>query len=306
MTLLRSLVPALVVTALKVGATAGPSPSARAPRAAPVDHAAAAEVARIRSHFDSALVELAARDVVGLPAAQREQRAALTATLRAYRDRGVFPHNYDFPGRAVPYFTDRKTGTLCAVAHLLASSGRRDIVERVTRADNNVLVPQLAADTAFSHWLDANGLTLDEAARIQVPYAYSPTPSQTARNVAFGAVAVFAVGTSAVTTIWNAVGNRDGRHTTLNALGLASGIVTAGLGSYLLTKPGIPRQDAAVGAALGAASIALAARGIGRHHGIVLAEKRETERRRAIGEATISPIVMAGTAGGGIAVSLRF
>src|SRR5213075_961843 len=107
---------------------------------------------------------------------QLARRAAAISTLRGYRNRGVFPHNYDFPGQAVPYFVDRKTGTLCAVAHLLASTGHRDIVDRVSKTDNNILVPQLAGDSAFSAWLSDNGLTLEEAAHIQVPYA-QPTSS---------------------------------------------------------------------------------------------------------------------------------
>src|SRR5215212_9827940 len=130
----------------------------------------AAEVHRIRLHFDSVLVELEGRGAPGLTASQQRHRAALTTTLQGYRDRGVFPHNYDFAGRAVPYFVDRKTGTLCAVGFLLASSGRRDIVDRVASVDNNVYVPQLARDTAFTAWLTENGITLAEAARIQVPY----------------------------------------------------------------------------------------------------------------------------------------
>ena len=137
----------------------------------------AAEVARIRAHFDSVLTELPARELTALTPAKRGRRVAALTTLRAYRTRGDFPHNYDFPGQAVPYFVDRGTGTLCAVAHLLATSGRRDIVDRVARTDNNVWVAALAGDTAFTHWLDANGLTLAEAARIQVPYMESdPAP----------------------------------------------------------------------------------------------------------------------------------
>lgn len=77
---------------------------------------------------------------------------------------------YVFPGRAVPYFVDRKTGVLCAVAHLLESTGRRDVVDRVAALDNNIWVAQLAGDTAFRRWLDTHSLTSTEAARIQVPY----------------------------------------------------------------------------------------------------------------------------------------
>jgi hypothetical protein len=148
---------------------------AAASPATPRTGAERAEVQRIRVHFDSVLAELPGRDLSGLTPVQRRKRAVLVTTLQAYRDRGVFPHNYDFPGRAVPYFVDRRTGTLCAVAHLLESTGRRDIVDRVARSDNNVWVPQLARDTAFTAWLDANGLTLAEAARIQVPYV-APAP----------------------------------------------------------------------------------------------------------------------------------
>jgi hypothetical protein len=129
---------------------------------------AASEVRRIRAHFDSVLAELGQRDLGELSAAQRATRASLLAELRGYRDRGEFPHNYDFPGRLIPYFVDRKTGAMCAVANLLAVSGRRDIVDRVAHANNNVWVDELVGDTAFTHWLDASGLTLREAARIQM------------------------------------------------------------------------------------------------------------------------------------------
>jgi hypothetical protein len=69
------------------------------------------------------LRELPGREPAALGSAPRARRRALLDTLRAYRDRGDFPHNYDFPGRAVPYFVDRGTSTLCAVAYLLAASG---------------------------------------------------------------------------------------------------------------------------------------------------------------------------------------
>ena len=61
-----------------------------------------AEIRRIRAHFDSVLIELDARDVARLSPDQKHRRAQLVATLAAYRDRGVFPHNYDFPDRAMP------------------------------------------------------------------------------------------------------------------------------------------------------------------------------------------------------------
>ncbi|HTE43613.1 MAG TPA: hypothetical protein VK636_00105, partial [Gemmatimonadaceae bacterium] len=131
-------------------------------------HAGDPLVEKNQMHFDSVLTELSGRDIGALTATQRSNRGTLVRELAAYSRRGVFPHNYDFPGRAVPYFVDRKTGTLCAVGNLLAFTGRRDVVDRVARANNNVWVDQLSADTAFAAWLDANGLTLHEAARIQL------------------------------------------------------------------------------------------------------------------------------------------
>ncbi len=68
-----------------------------------------AEIARIHAHFDSVLVELGQRDVSMLSAAQREARLSLKRTLQAYRDRSVFPHNYDFAA-PTPYFVTARPG----------------------------------------------------------------------------------------------------------------------------------------------------------------------------------------------------
>src|SRR5262249_3275472 len=106
------------------------------------------EIARIRAHLDSVLAELSAARPAGLTTEQAARRAALLAELRAYRDRGAFPHNYDFPGQLVPYFVDRKTGTPCAVADLMTFSGRRDVVDRVARTTNNARVADLRRDGA--------------------------------------------------------------------------------------------------------------------------------------------------------------
>ncbi len=263
------------------------------------------EVPRIRAHFDSVLVELAARDVGALSSAQREHRAALVATLAAYRDRGAFPHNYDFPGQAVPYFVDPRTGVLCAVAHLLESTGRRDIVDRVSRGDNNVWVPQLATDTAFTAWLDTNGITLSEAARIQVPYIQPVSKAEEARNVAFLSVAPFAIGGAAVTSLMNAFGNADGHRTTVSKVGLVSGIVTTGMGIALLGKRDVAPIVGASAVAIGGTSIALSTRSIRRN--ATIASERDAARARAVAAASLAPTVNAnGETGARVAVSIRF
>ena len=269
--------------------------------------AEATEVRRIRTHFDSVLADLSARDVRALTDGQRARRATVISTLRAYRDRGVFPRNYDFPGQAVPYFVDRKTGTQCAVAHLLASTGRRDIVDRVSRANNNVWVPELAADTAFSAWLADNGLTLNEAAYIQVPYAQPMSDAEVARDVAFIVAAPFALAGSAITSAWNLAGNADGHRGWVNGVGIASGLTTILVGARLALSnvSDNPARLGATAAAIGTMSVALSVRGLRRHHAVVDAEREAG--RRAIAQTTISPIVTVGNhPTTGVGVSLRF
>jgi hypothetical protein len=271
---------------------------------APESGARAVEVRRIRAHFDSVLAELEARDVAALGAAQRDNRRLLLATLRAYRDRGVFPHNYDFPGEAVPYFVDRGTGTLCAVGHLLASTGRRDIVDRVARADNNVWVPQLAGDTAFAAWLGANGLTLAEAARIQIPYERPTRVVATNRTHTPVALPV-AMGASALAGAWNAFANANGHSRIANAIGFGSGLAAIGLGASQMGSQTVPRAMSVTTAAIGGLSVALSARSLHRHN-VIAAAEREAPRKSKVADATISPIIPVGGSGAGVSVSLRF
>ena len=265
------------------------------------------EVRRIRAHFDSVLAELPARDVSGLTAAQRARRSALLATLRAYRDRGEFPHNYDFPGEAVPYFVDRETGVLCAVAHLLATSGRRDIVDRVARADNNVWVPALAGDTAFTTWLDASGLTLAEAARIQVPYV-SPEPTPvtaiTGRNQGYAAASLLAIGGAVTTSIANARTNAVGAGSMRNFLGVTAGAAALGLGAASLRAEGASPVLGVANVAAGAASLWISTRGIVRHRRLAAAREREASLAR---RAVVTPVIPVGKEGGaGVSVTVPF
>lgn len=299
MTLIR-LIASAAVAATTVAVVSGFRP--------PTQRSAdATEIRRIRIHFDSVLADLSARDVRGLTDSQLARRATAISTLRAYRDRGVFPHNYDFPGQAVPYFVDRKTGTLCAVAHLLASTGYRDIVDRVSRTDNNILVPQLAGDSAFSAWLTDNGLTLAEAAHIQVPYAQPMSQAEVVRDIAFVAVSPFAFAGSAITSIANLTGNSDGHRRWVNAVGIVSGVTTILVGGRLALSNATdnPAQLGGAIAAVGATSLALSVRGVHRRHNFVEAQREAS--RRAIAQATMAPIVTMGShPSAGVGVALKF
>jgi hypothetical protein len=130
---------------------------------------ARSEVARLRAHFDSVDTELRTRDVSHLSAEQRANRVKLIGWLKEYRDAGVFPINDRFADRAVPFFRDTK-GTLCAMAYLVDRSGGSDIVDHIAKTRNNAYIRELTDDRKLVAWLDASGLSVAEAARIQPAY----------------------------------------------------------------------------------------------------------------------------------------
>ena len=95
-------------------------------------------------------------------------RARVLAALREYRTRGDFGHNHDFPDARVPHFVDHDDRP-CAVAALLRATGEEELVAAVAAANNQAWIVDLSQDERFSLWLERNGLSLWEAARIQVP-----------------------------------------------------------------------------------------------------------------------------------------
>jgi hypothetical protein len=252
---------------------------------------------RIRAHFDSVLVELGSRDLTALSQGQRERRATLIERLRRYRDRGVFPHNYDFPGEAVPYFVDRRTGTLCAVAHLLESTGRRDIVNRVAAANNNVWVAQLAGDAQFEHWLSDHGLTLAEAARIQVPYE---NVRPVVQDAAAHSMLPAAVGAGAAGVIaLNLMSNRDGHGRLRNWMGLTAGLVNVALGADAIGS----RRQAGTGKlnlAAGALSTVVTTHAMLRHRSYVARKNAESTR------VAVAPVMPTAESGAGLSLNVRF
>jgi hypothetical protein len=225
---------------------------------------AAREQARVRAHLDSAEREVRAAPVTGLMVSQRAARARALDRLHAYWVRGVFPKNTDFPGKLVPYFIDR-TGTRCAMAHLIEQSGSGDFVARVAETNNNARVPELRNDPELVAWLDANGLTLQEAARIQPAYCGLPPEQQlipcqepvpavasagykTTTGLSVGAD-VLAVALNGLRTplSWKATG----------ALGIASGVLGIAVGSANFDQSGTRRTLGFVNAGAGAVSAAL-------------------------------------------------
>jgi len=281
-----------------VGVLAAARPATSPTRSAVADDA---EVRRIQIHLDSALSLLETNSGSQFTAVQRTRRAIAIENLRTYRNRGVFPHNYDFSERT-PYFVDRKTGTLCAVAYLMASTGRSDMISRVAKTDNNVRVPQLASDTAFTQWLSQNGLTLDEAAFIQVVYSAQPS------NAGIGAFVVGSLSLipSVTTSLWNLSDNRDGHRTRMSRVGVVSGLVTLVAGAQMRVSNADlgmnPYANATM--AIGATTMALSIHSI-MNHSKILADEREVSRHR-VADASIAPMVAPDLSRTGVTVSLRF
>jgi hypothetical protein len=124
---------------------------------------------RVRRHLVGA--EQAAHGRRALAPLPAINRALLLDELRRYRRRGRFPLNHDSQSRSVPKFID-SYGTRCAVAHLMEVSGLGELVRHIARTDNLARVYRLARLPEVRAWLDASGLTLDEAARIQPEYCF--------------------------------------------------------------------------------------------------------------------------------------
>lgn len=291
---LLSLVAALVITGVDQRfATAAHTPGERA------------EIRRIQAHFDGAIAMLESRDVSGLREAQRRNRRALTERLARYRDAGAFPRNYDFPGVPTPYFIDRKTDIRCAVAHLMDATGRADLVRRVAAMDNNVWVPELAGHAEFEAWLDEQGITLDEAARNQVPYmdvVIEPLPPTRAMSTGVSGTALgLTLGTATLAQLSADLGARR----SVAVLGLATSTFALVSGGSQFQRGG--DRMLGTGAVIGGiAGLYVARQTFGRF--------RNAQREAQAGASTslaqrtrISPIlpVTAGQ-GAGLSVSINF
>ena len=100
-----------------------------------------------------------------------EHRKVQIERLRAYRMRGVFPRNRVVPRKANIFIDE--SGTLCAVANLVWQDGLGDAVAQASRENNFVRVAEL--DSGPLHdWMLTSGLTREEIAVIQAPYAPMP------------------------------------------------------------------------------------------------------------------------------------
>jgi hypothetical protein len=258
----------LIAVAVIVAAMGG-QPASRADR----------EVARLRAHFAQVDRELHARDVSSLTPVQRHARATHIARLRAYAAAGRFPHNTHHPGAYVPYFVD-DSGTRCAMGYLIEESGAIELVARVRARLNYRYIAEIARDQELGPelhaWLDANGLSLAEAARIQPSYdgggccTVDPPPTEevaTSYKVGSGAAVVTSLATVALNASlfqlgvsrraggWIGLGvgaaalvlgasalDEGDEYGTLRLVNGSVGALAAGIGLYALLGPTVMRR----------------------------------------------------------------
>jgi hypothetical protein len=232
----------------------------------PLDSFAVAEQARVRAHFDSAEREVRAHPVTGLSAPQRAARARALDRLHAYAARGVFPRNRHFPGAFVPSFVDDRTGTRCGMAYLIEQSGSSGFVARIAATNNNASIPDLKDDPELLSWLERNGLTLEEAARIQPTYCglppeqqlipcQQPVPVRVSASSGYKNTTGVSVGVDVLAVVLN--GLRTSVSPSLTGVaGIASGVVGVAIGAPNFDESGQRRTLGFVNAGVGAVSAA--------------------------------------------------
>lgn len=206
------------------------------------------EVRRLQAHFDSVDRELNRPAHPTDPVGQHARRTQLRAWLRAYRDAAAFPRNWKHPG-ATPIFRD-DSGALCAVAYLIARSGRSDLVAAIADTRNYAYVRDLAGHAGLRAWLDSVGLSVAEAARIQPAYASGP-------SVSFG----YVVGTVAadVLAVWSTGVMLASPERKTAWMGAVSGGLALALGVGRLRAENGDRRLARWNVALGVGTLAVSA-----------------------------------------------
>lgn len=168
------------------------------------------ERTRIQTHLARVSEHLRRLPPADLTPDQRAARRVTLQWLDEYRAAGVFPHNHVRSGTRTPVFVDPH-GTPCAVGYLLLRSGEDELVEEIVRTDNLVRVPELRGDPRLEDWLDARGITLEEAAMIQPQYGGTP-PDIGVQNTSdyVPATVGFSIATAALVSYNALAGSRSG------------------------------------------------------------------------------------------------
>jgi hypothetical protein len=123
---------------------------------------------RIREHLRRTESVLRDAEHAGLTGTERGRRGRHLDRLADYREYGEFPRNRERSARLPLFVGD--DGTPCAMAHLLQEAGRVDLVAFVMAGEPTVRIEDLPEDHPVVEWIESNGMTRREAARIQPTY----------------------------------------------------------------------------------------------------------------------------------------
>ncbi|MFO0553947.1 MAG: hypothetical protein U0271_36535 [Polyangiaceae bacterium] len=96
----------------------------------------------------------------------KTQRNLQIARLRDYRDAGEFAQNQEQGG--LRFVWRDEAGRLCAMANLVAQSGRNDLVDEVARDHNDLQLATVTSGELYD-WMLESGLTQEEVQLIQEP-----------------------------------------------------------------------------------------------------------------------------------------
>lgn len=96
--------------------------------------------------------------------------------LENYINQGVFPRVFESADHRRPCFIDND-GNLCAVGHLMAETGGRDLAEHINAKYQYDRIRNME-DERLLNWQQKSGLSLDELAMIQPQYG-DPLPCET-------------------------------------------------------------------------------------------------------------------------------
>lgn len=153
---------------------------------------------RLRLHLARTELALRRAPTAQLSISQRVARQHNLDQLRRYWWRGVFPRNITDQSIRPAIRDDR--GVLCAMAFLIDQSGHSDLVDDFAATDNHIRINAVRSGPLLS-WLDVNGLTQTEAARVQP--SYGPVISDQGIRYAIGiALTASALCTAIIELIW--------------------------------------------------------------------------------------------------------
>jgi len=152
-------------------------------------------------------------------------------------------------------------GTRCAMAYLIERSGEPTLVSRIARTRNLARIRDLAGDPELVAWLDRNGITIAEAARIQPAYDGEPPSGSDQGSSALAGGAIGAVVGLTGVALNLSLGQSQNSRNARGLTGVLFGLVGAGVGAAILASEEDPaRVLGAFDVGLGVVSLGLGLR----------------------------------------------